>query len=210
MSFYSIHVPGWLLKWLNLITAPGSVSNEPGSVTWLATKYLKTVSWRNHTEKLTALWQQNISFWPKINIPSSYFTILILNCLENTLKFDSYVTAVKFLTKSIFKPTWFDLIPTLLEWISLDSRLKYSKTTHRYSKENLSIHKVLDTDLIQFHQSCGINAKECLHGPAAPLQGMLGALIVWWPASFWLQWTVAEGTLCDGNSAKFPTKPTEE
>ena len=34
---YSIHVPGWVLKWLNLITAPGSVSNQPGSVTWLAT-----------------------------------------------------------------------------------------------------------------------------------------------------------------------------
>ena len=98
--YYSIHVPGWLQKWLNLITAPGSVSNEPGSVTWLATKYLKTVSWRNHTEKLTTWWPQNISFWPKINIPSSYFTILMLNCLENTLKlqFDSYVTAVRFLT----------------------------------------------------------------------------------------------------------------
>ena len=97
---YSIHVPGWLQKWLNLITAPGSVSNEPGSVTWLATKYLKTVSWRNHTEKLTTCWAQNISFWLKINIPSSYFTILMLNCLENTLKlqFDSYVTAVRFLT----------------------------------------------------------------------------------------------------------------
>ena len=97
---YSIHLPGWLQKWLNLITAPGSVSNEPGSVTWLATKYLKTVSWRNHTEKLTTWWPQNISFWPKINIPSSYFTILMLNCLENTLKlqFDSYVTAVRFLT----------------------------------------------------------------------------------------------------------------
>ena len=61
---YSIHVPGWLQKWLNLITAPGSVSNEPGSVTWLATKYLKTVSWRNHTEKLTTWWPQNIPFWP--------------------------------------------------------------------------------------------------------------------------------------------------
>ena len=97
---YSIHVPRWLQKWLNLITAPGSVSNEPGSVTWLATKYLKTVSWRNHPEKITTLWPQNISFWPKINIPSSYFTILVLNCLKNTLKllFDSYVTAVKFLT----------------------------------------------------------------------------------------------------------------
>ena len=97
---YSIHVPGWLQKWLNLITAPGSVSNEPGSVTWLATKYLKTVSWGNHTEKLTTWWPQNISFWPKINIPSSYLTIFMLICLENTLKlqFDSYVTAVKFLT----------------------------------------------------------------------------------------------------------------
>ena len=98
--YYSIHVPGWLQKWLNLITAPGSVSNEPGSVTWLATKYLKTVSWRNHTENLTTLCLQNISFWPKINISSSYiyFNILMLNCLENTLKlqFDSYVTPVNF------------------------------------------------------------------------------------------------------------------
>ena len=41
VDIYSIHVMGWLLKWLNLITAPGSVSNEPSSVTWLATKYLK-------------------------------------------------------------------------------------------------------------------------------------------------------------------------
>ena len=107
----SIHVPGWLQKWLNLITAPGSVSNEPGSVTWLATKYLKTVSWRNHTEKLTIWWTQNISFWPKINIPSSYFTILMLNCLENALKlqFDSYVTAVRFLTWSISKQPQSDL-----------------------------------------------------------------------------------------------------
>ena len=39
---------------------------------------------------------------------------------------------------------------------------------------------------------------------------MLGALIVWWPASFWLQCTMAEGTVHDGNPAQFPTKPTEE
>ena len=41
----------------------------------------------------------------------------MLNCLENTLKlhFDSYVTAVKFLTYFIFKTTWLDLIPKLLE-----------------------------------------------------------------------------------------------
>ena len=45
-------------------------------------------------------WPQNISFWPEINIPSSYFTILMLNCLKNILKLqsDSYVTAVKFMT----------------------------------------------------------------------------------------------------------------
>ena len=41
----------------------------------------------------------------------------MLNCLENTLKlqFDSYVKAVKLLTLLIFKTTWLDLIPTLLE-----------------------------------------------------------------------------------------------
>ena len=56
----SIHrIIAYILKRMNLITAPGSVSNEPGSVTWLATKYLKTVSWRNHTEKWTTLWPQN-------------------------------------------------------------------------------------------------------------------------------------------------------
>ena len=38
---YSIHVPGWLQKLLNLIAAPGSVSNEPSSVTWLATMYFE-------------------------------------------------------------------------------------------------------------------------------------------------------------------------
>ena len=38
--------------------------------------------------------------WPKINIPSSYLTILMQNCLKNTLKllFDSYLTDVEFLT----------------------------------------------------------------------------------------------------------------
>ena len=38
-----------------------------------------------------------------MNIPSAYFTILILKCLKNTLKlqFDSYVTGVKFLSKPI-------------------------------------------------------------------------------------------------------------
>ena len=119
IASYSIHAPGWLLKWLNLITAPGSVSNEPDSVTWLATKYLKTVSWRNHTEKLTTLWLQNISFWSKINIPSSYFTIVMLNCLENTVKllFDIKGDSCQILDLINFQNnlTW----PTLLESVQI-------------------------------------------------------------------------------------------
>ena len=98
------HIQRW--KWKPTVSVEGTDINtlhltcSPGSVTWLATKYLKNVSWRNHAEKLTTWWPQNISFWPKINIPSSYFTILMLSCLQNTLKlqFDSNVTAVRFLT----------------------------------------------------------------------------------------------------------------
>ena len=135
---YSIHVPGWLLKWLNLITAHDSVSNEPGSVTWLATKYLKTASWRNHTEKLTTLWPQKTSFWPKINIPSSYFTILMLNCLENTLKIHpvwQLCDSCQILDVTNFQNnlTWPN---SNTAGLSLDSRLKYSKFTHRYAKDS--------------------------------------------------------------------------
>ena len=55
---------------------------------------------KSHWKINNIMTTEYISFWPKINIPSSYFTILMLNCLENTLKlqFDSYVTPVKFLT----------------------------------------------------------------------------------------------------------------
>ena len=63
---------------------------------------------------------------------------------------------------------------------------------------------------LSFSPGSDLNARECFDGPAAPQQGMLGALIVWWPASFWLQWTVAEGTVHTGSPAKFSTKPTEE
>ena len=63
---------------------------------------------------------------------------------------------------------------------------------------------------LSFSPGCDLNARECFDGPAAPQQGMLGAMIVWWPAPFWLQWTMAEGTVHTGSPAKFPTKPTEE
>ena len=67
---YNTCVLGWLLKSLNLITAPSSVSDDTGSVTWLATRQLKihALSWRNHIEKLTTLWPQTVSFCPKIFI----------------------------------------------------------------------------------------------------------------------------------------------
>ena len=60
---YSIRVPGWVLKCLNLITAPGSVGNQPGSVTWLATagiSKIHAVSWRNHIENQTTKGAQNM------------------------------------------------------------------------------------------------------------------------------------------------------
>ena len=63
---------------------------------------------------------------------------------------------------------------------------------------------------LSFSPGCDLNAREHFDGPAASQQGMLGALIVWWPASFWLQWTMAEGTVHTGSPAKFPPKPTEE
>ena len=113
-------------------------------------------------------------------------------------------------------PTWPD---SNTAGISLDSRLKYSTITHRYANK-LSIHLVLvlkASHWYRFHPFylsispvCGINARECFDGPTAPQQGMLGALIVWWPASFWLQWTMEEETVHTGSPANFPNKPTED
>ena len=106
---------------------------------------MHALSWRNHIEKIvTTLWPQNIEFWPKINIPSSYFAILILNYLKNTLEleFDNYVTAVKFFTQLFFfknNLTWPNSNTTS---IRLDSWLKYSKITQRYAKK-LFIHLAL-------------------------------------------------------------------
>ena len=74
---------------------------------------------------------------------------------------------------------------------------------------------LIDTDSIhficQFHQSVAKMPESVLMGQLhLDQQGMLGALIVWSPASFWLQWTMAEGIVHAGSPAKFPTKPTEE
>ena len=102
--------------------------------------------------------------------------------------------------------------------VSLDFRLEYSKITQRYDKVSpftwFSV--VLKTSYwyrfhpfyLSFSPGCDLNARECFD--AAPQQGMLGALIVWWPASFWLQWTMAEGTVHTGSPAKFSNKPTED
>ena len=101
------------------------------------------MSWINHTEKITTLWPQITSFWPKINIPSSYFTILMLNCVENTLKllFDKLCDSCQILDLNNFQNnfTWPN---SNTAGISLDSRLKYSKITHMCTKK-LSIHLVL-------------------------------------------------------------------
>ena len=109
--------------------------------------------------------------------------------------------------------TW----PSNTAGISLDSRLEYSKITHRYAKVSpftwfLCWKRPIDTDFIHFicHFHQAVTAWECFDQPAALQQGMLGALIVWRPASFWLQWTMADGTVHTGSPAKFPTKPTEE
>ena len=109
--------------------------------------------------------------------------------------------------------TW----PSNTAGISLDSRLEYSKITHRYAKVSpftwfLCWKLPIDTDFIHFicHFHQAVSAWECFDQPAALQQGMLGALIVWRPASFWLQWTMADGTVHTGSPAKFPTKPTEE
>ena len=114
-----------------------------------------------------------------------YFNIKLLGKYSQTPVWQvCYVTAVK----------CFDLIDfhnNLMTWpnsntagICLDSRLKYSIITYRYAKKTSSFTWFLlwklpiDRDfshlICQFHQPCGINARNCFQGPAAPQQGMLG------------------------------------
>ena len=92
-----------------------------------------------------------------------YFNTNLLG-KNSQLLFDSCVKSVK------FKTNWLDQIPTLLE-SSVGSWLRYSKITHRYAKDSsftwfLYLKLPIDTDFIhsicQFHQSCGINARENL------------------------------------------------
>ena len=113
---YSIHVLGWLQKWLNLITAPGSVSNEPGSVTWLATKYLKTVSWKKSHWKIN-----HIVTTEYIILAENQHSIFIFHYFNAKLLGKYSQTPVWHLCDSCqildlinFKTTWLDL-PTLLE-----------------------------------------------------------------------------------------------
>ena len=61
-----------------------------------------------------------MSFWHKINIPSLYFTILMLNCFENTSKTPVWQlsNSCQILDLINFKTTWLDL-PTLLESVQI-------------------------------------------------------------------------------------------
>ena len=121
---------------------------------------IHAVSWRNHTEKFTTLWPQNISFWLKINIPFFYFTILMPNCLENTLKLWQLYHSCQIFDRINFQNnlTWPN---SNTAGISLDCRLFYSTITHRYAKNSpftwfLYWQLPTDTDFIhficQFHQ----------------------------------------------------------
>ena len=137
--FYSIHVPGWQLKWLNLITAPGSVSSKSGSVSHMTNNQVfENAQLEKSYWKMNYIIPQSIKYWPKINIPSSHFTILMLNYFEKYSQ-----TPVWQLCGScqILNPINYQ---NNLTWpnsntagVSLDFRLKYSKITHRYAKKLL-------------------------------------------------------------------------
>ena len=119
------------------------------------------------------------------------------------------MTSVKLLTSLIFKTNWLDLIPTLLE-SSLDYWLKYNKITRRYANNSpiswfLYLKLPIDTDFIhficQFHQSCGINAREYF-------QGQLHLSKACW--ELWLSdgqpHSDYNGQWHDGSPAQFPTR----
>ena len=56
-----------------------------------------------------------------------------------------------------------------------------------------------------------VSPSPCMSTDSGSLNpGRRRALIVWWPTSFWLQWTMTEGTVRGDSTAKFPTKPTQE
>ena len=157
---------GWLLKWLNLITAHGSVSNEPGSVTWIATKNFENCQLEKLHWKINHIVTTEYIILAKINIPSSYFTISMLNCLEDTpkLQFDSYVmSSCQILDLINFQNN--------LPWpnsntagISLDSRLIYSKIAHRYSKDSPSLASCAENfPLIQISSILSVNFTSLWH-----------------------------------------------
>ena len=132
IHYYSLHEPGWLLKWLNLITAHGSVSNEPGSVTYTSSQVFENC-------------QLGKSHWKINQIVTTEYIILGWN--PQFIFIFHYFNA-KLFGKYYQTPVWqlcvscqiLDLtnFQNNLTWpnsntagISLDSRLKYSKVTHR-------------------------------------------------------------------------------
>ena len=197
---YSIHIPGWLMKWLNLITVPDSASSEPGSVTWLATNYL-----RNHTEKITTFWSQNISFWTELYRHIHYFNAKLLGKYSQTPVWQLwYSCQILHLISFQNNLTWPNSDTVGVEglgWNTVKLLFGMQKNPSLFTwflYWKLPVDRDVIHFICHFHQSGGINARECFHGPAAPQSVMLGALIVWWPTSIWCfnwQWQKA---LCMG------------
>ena len=91
-------VPGCLLKWLNLVLAPGLETTNPvkSHDQQSSIKKIHAVSWRNHAKTITTVGRQRMWFWPKINILYSCFHIFMPYGLIKTfnLKFDSCQTVI--------------------------------------------------------------------------------------------------------------------
>ena len=85
--YNSIHVPGWLLKWLNYRTQFDS--NRPSLVMWQATRHLinpccklDKSHWKKQQNREHKICDLGLK---SINISSSYFTIFMTDFLKKRL-----------------------------------------------------------------------------------------------------------------------------
>ena len=153
--------------------------------------------------------------WPKISIPSSYFTILMLNCFRKYVQTPVWqlcdscqiIDLINF-QNNLTRPN------SNTAGISLDSRLKYryaKKPLHSLSSctVNFPLIQIPSILSVNFYSPVALMPESVFMGQLHLSKGMVGTLIVWWPASFWSQWTMADGTVHGCCAAKFPTKPSE-